>query len=371
MKKLDPCLRAELTKMSNIELQEAFSKNISFGTGGLRAKMGVGTYRLNIYTIRKMTEGYARWINSQNIDQKDRVVVIAYDNRRYSKRFATESANVLAKHHIYAYLFKELKSTPQLSYAVRKLNAFGGIVITASHNPPEYNGFKIYDHYGCQCVLRYTEEIIKFIDSIDNELEISIASEREKKDYIYFVSEDIDKEYYKDVLQLQIHPEIDKNNVKIVFTPQHGTGNIPVREVLKKAGYNVYNRYTYSYPDPDFSNTKNPNPEDSIAFDEAIKVARSMDADCVISTDPDCDRLGVMIKHKEKYIKLTGNQTGAIILKYIIEEKTKKNTIPKNPIVFSTVVTSSLGDLICKKHNITVEKTLTGFKFIGDKNTRY
>ena len=360
-------LKDELKNMSKVELEEAFYKNLSFGTGGLRAKMGVGTNKLNIYTIRKMAKGYAEWILTKGDNAKKRGIVIAFDNRHFSELFALETSYVLAKNHINVFMFRELKSTPQLSYSIRKLNAFGGIVITASHNPPEYNGFKIYDEEGCQCVLRYTDQIIKYIDDVEDELNIEIANESEKQLFINYLDSNIDEEYYRDVLKIQIHPEIEKKHTKIVYTPQHGTGNIPVYTVLKKAGYNIIVVKSQSKPDPNFSNTKDPNPENLAAFEEALKIAKNNDADCIISTDPDCDRLGVMVKHSGKYMIISGNQLGAIILKYLIEEKIQQNSKKKNFIVFNTVVTSSLGDLLCQKYGITVEKTLTGFKYIGDK----
>lgn len=364
---LDETLKNELNQLSEKELEEAFYKDLSFGTGGLRAILGGGSNRLNIYTIRKNTEGYARWIDTQGDDAKSKGVVVAYDNRYMSKEFAVETAKVLAKHHIKAYVFDSLRPTPELSFAVRELEAFGGVVITASHNPPKYNGYKIYDETGCQCVPRYTDQIIKYINSVEDELTVEIGNEEECKEFINVVPSYIDERYYEKTLSIQLHPELDKKDLKIVYSPQHGTGNIPVREVLTRAGYNVIPVESQCEPDPNYSNTKDPNPENKVAFEEGIKVAEEVDADCIICTDPDCDRLGVMVKHQGKYVALTGNQTGAILLKYILEQRTKLGSMPNNPIVYSTVVTSSLGDLICSKYNVKVDKTLTGFKFIGDK----
>lgn len=364
---LDETLRKELETLNEKEKEDAFYKDLSFGTGGLRATLGVGTNRLNIYTIRKNTEGYARWLDTQGEEAKARGVVVAYDNRHMSTEFATETAKVLAKHHIKIYVFDSLRPTPELSFAVRELNAFGGVVITASHNPPQYNGYKIYDETGCQCVLRYTNQIIKYINSVEDELAVEVANKEECQKYVSTVPSEIDERYYEEVLKIQLHPELDKSNLKIVFSPQHGTANVPVREVLKRAGYTVIPVESQCNPDPNFSNTKDPNPENKVAFEEGLKVAKETNADCIICTDPDCDRLGVMVKHSEDYVALTGNQTGAILLKYILEERTKLGTLPNNAVVFSTVVTSSLGDLICKKYGVKVDKTLTGFKFIGDK----
>lgn len=364
---LDEKLRKELEQLNDKEIEEAFYKDLGFGTGGLRAVLGVGSNRLNIYTIRKNTEGYARWIDTKGEEAKAKGVVVAYDNRHMSKEFAAETAKVLAKHHIKSYVFDSLRPTPELSFAIRELGAFGGVVITASHNPPKYNGYKIYDETGCQCVLRYTDQIIKYINSVEDELTVEIGNEEECKKFINVVPSYIDERYYEETLSIQLHPELDKKDLKIVYSPQHGTGNIPVREVLTRAGYNVIPVESQCEPDPNYSNTKDPNPENKVAFEEGIKVAKEVDADCVIATDPDCDRLGVFVKHDSEYVRLTGNQTGAILLKYIVEERIKLNTMPDNPIVYSTIVTSSLGDLICYKYGVAIDKTLTGFKFIGDK----
>lgn len=364
---LDPRLKELLYSLSEDEKKECFYKDLVFGTGGLRAKLGVGTNRLNIYTIQKCAEGYARWIETQGDHAKERGIIIAYDNRHMSKEFAMVSAKVLARHHIHSYVFDTLTPTPELSFAIREMKAFGGIVITASHNPPIYNGYKIYDETGCQCVLRYTNEIIKHINSVEDELVVPWAEDHECSTYIHSVDKSIDEKYYQSVLSIQLHNELNKDDLKIVFSPQHGTANIPVREVLSRAGYNVIPVESQCDPDPDYSNTKDPNPENIVAFEEGLKIAKEKNADAIICTDPDCDRLGVMVKHNNNYVALTGNQTGAILLKYIIEERRKLNTIPSNPIVYSTVVSSSVGDMICDKYGVKIEKTLTGFKFIGDK----
>lgn len=364
---LNELLKNELENMSAQEIQEAFCKDLEFGTGGLRALLGAGTNRLNIYTIRKSTEGYANWIEKQGNSVKERGVVIAYDNRYMSEQFAKETASVLARHHIHSYLFTSLRPTPELSFAIRYLNAFGGVMITASHNPKDYNGYKIYDEFGCQCVLRYTNEIICEINKIEEPLIVDVARSDEFSGYVDYIDSEIDNAYYNEVLKIQLHPELDKDNLKIVFSPQHGTGNIPVRAVLSKAGYRVIPVECQCNPDPNFTYTKDPNPENILSFDIGLKVAKESNADCIICTDPDCDRLGIMIKHNDDYIALTGNQLGAILLEYIICEKIKNKSMPCNPIVYNTIVTSSLGDLICKKYGIPVEKTLTGFKFIGDK----
>ena len=364
---LDASLRDELNNLSPKEIEDSFYKDLEFGTGGLRAKLGVGTNRLNIYTIRKNTEGYARWLLKQGAESFNKGIVIAYDNRHMSKEFALESAKVLATHKIKSYVFSSLRPTPELSFAIRYLGAFGGIVITASHNPKEYNGYKIYDETGCQCVLRYTDEIIEEINTVGDPLKIQIEDEDKNSSYMFYIDKEVDEAYYNEVLKIQINPQLQKDNLKIVFSPQHGTANIPVKEVLTRAGYRIIPVESQCIPDPNFSNTKDPNPENIEAFEEGLKVAQENNADCIICTDPDCDRLGVMVRHNSEYVALTGNQTGAILLQYIIEQRIKNKTLPNNPIVYNTIVTSSLGDFICQKYNIPVEKTLTGFKFIGDK----
>lgn len=364
---LDEKLKYELKHLKQSQIEELFCKYLQFGTGGLRGVMGVGTNRINIYTIRKITEGYARWIDNQKSDAKRKGIVISYDNRHYSKIFAIESAKVLARHNIKTFIFSDLRPTPELSFAIREYCAFGGIAITASHNSAEYNGYKIYDNTGCQCVLKYTDEIIKYIDTVEDELTIEVGNKEQCGNYISIVDCLIDELYYKRVLDIQLHPELDKSNLKIVFTPQHGTTGIPVQTVLNMAGYTVLPVNNQMNPDPDFTNTKDPNPENPLAFEEAMKIAKKNDADCILSTDPDGDRVAVVVKHRESFIYLTGNQLGAILLNYIIEERYSLKTMPKNPIVYNTIVTSGLGDFICQKYGIPVQKTLTGFKFIGEK----
>lgn len=364
---LDEKLKYELKHLKQSQIEELFCKYLQFGTGGLRGVMGVGTNRINIYTIRKITEGYARWIDSQKSDAKRKGIVISYDNRHDSKIFAIESAKVLARHNIKTFIFSDLRPTPELSFAIREYCAFGGIAITASHNSAEYNGYKIYDNTGCQCVLKYTDEIIKYIDTVEDELTIEVGNKEQCGNYISIVDCLIDELYYKRVLDIQLHPELDKSNLKIVFTPQHGTTGIPVQTVLNMAGYTVLPVNNQMNPDPDFTNTKDPNPENPLSFEEAMKIAKKNDADCILSTDPDGDRVAVVVKHRESFIYLTGNQLGAILLNYIIEERYSLKTMPKNPIVYNTIVTSGLGDFICQKYGIPVQKTLTGFKFIGEK----
>lgn len=350
------------------EIEECFYKDLKFGTGGIRAIMGPGPNRLNKYTIRKNSEGFARFIESKGTEAKNKGVVIAYDNRFNSKEFAYEAALVLAGHDIHVYLFESLRPTPELSFAVRYLKAQGGIVITASHNPPEYNGFKTYDEYGCQSVLRDTDVIIKYIQSVEDILKINVNSN--KVNNIEYIGIEVDEAYYKALETVEERPEL-KKDLKVVYTALHGTGNVPVRTMLSRLGYEVMPVGYQCIPDSYFSNVKSPNPENKKSFTEAIELAKQVNADIVIATDPDCDRLGIVVKHNNDYVYLTGNQTGAILLEYLLSTKKEKGTLPANGIVFDTIVTASLGAKVCEKYGVEVESTLTGFKFIGDKIREY
>lgn len=350
------------------EIEECFYKDLKFGTGGIRAIMGPGPNKLNKYTIRKNTEGFARFIESKGEEAKRKGVVITCDNRRNSQFFCEEAAKVLASHDIHVYLFESLRTTPELSFAVRHLKATGGISITASHNPPEYNGYKTYDEYGCQSVPRDTDVIIKYIQAVEDVLGVEV--DESKAENIEYIGIEVDEAYYKALETVQERPG-EQKNIKIVYTPLHGTGNIPVRTMLNRLGYEVHPVGEQCIPDPDFSKTASPNPENKKAFDRAIELAKKVDADLIVATDPDCDRLGLVVKHQEEYAYLTGNQTGAILLEYLLSTKKEKETLPSNGIVFDTIVTASLGAKVCEKYGVEVESTLTGFKFIGDKIREY
>lgn len=356
-------LHDELLSMNDKQKEEAFCQNIEFGTGGLRGILGAGINRMNIYTVRKVTKGYAEYITASGKDAMLRGVAIAYDNRRMSSRFAREAANVLSENGIKVYLFDTLRPTPELSFAVRELHAFGGIVITASHNPPEYNGYKIYDENGCQLVPRYTDVLIDIINSVP----IDLYSEPQgNSELIEIVGENIDNLYYERVAELNVNPDV-KKDIKIVYSAQHGAGNIPVREVLKRCGYDVRAVEEQCYPDTEFSNTKNPNPETAEAFELSLEIAKSENADIILVTDPDCDRVGTAILHDGEYLRMTGNQMGAVLLEYILSFKQKTGAMPENGMMINTIVTSDLGDSVARLYGLEVEKTLTGFKFIGDR----
>ena len=365
---IDADLKNELESIKDDAkgIEERFLRNIEFGTAGMRGLLGAGLNRINKYTVRRVTQGYAEYIRSKGKAACERGVVIACDNRRCSVEFTMETAGVLAANGIKAFLFDALRPTPELSFAVREMGAFGGVMITASHNPPEYNGYKLYDERGCQLVPHMIDEVIKYVDAVEDPLKVKSISLEEAGNLVQMIDASIDEKYYKAVSSIALNPDI-KKDIKVIYSPQHGTGNIPVREVLKRFGYNVIPVLEQCEPDTEFSNTKNPNPEVKAAYELALEYAERENADIVITTDPDCDRLGVAVKQNGEYILMTGNQSAAVILEYILEQRTLKNSMPKNPVMFNTVVTSDLGDAVCKAYGVEVEKTLTGFKFIGDK----
>ncbi len=369
----DPITQAELSAIAgnDKEIKERFFCDLAFGTGGLRGVIGAGTNRINKYIVRKTTQGYAEYVKKAGADACRRGVVIAHDNRRFSIEFAEETAGVLAANGIKAYLFDSLRPTPELSFSVRELGAFGGVMITASHNPPEYNGYKLYDERGCQLVPDVNDAVVAEIERIDDPLTIKSLSKEEAGDLIVTVDPSIDETYYEAVMKIVQNKDLDKSDVKIVYSPQHGTGNVPVRTVLSRLGYNVIPVEEQCVPDTEFSKTLNPNPEMADAYVLALEYAKKADADIVITTDPDCDRLGVAVKHKGEYVRMTGNQSAAVLLEYILSQKAEKGTLPKNGVMFNTIVTSDLGDRICESYGVSVEKTLTGFKFIGDKVYRH
>lgn len=365
--KIDEATRKELLNMTEAEIEDAFYKDIEFGTAGIRGIIGAGTNRLNVYTVRKATQGYAEYLMSHEFREVRRGVVIAYDNRRMSYEFALATAGVFAANGIKSYIFESLRPTPELSFAVRYLDCFAGVVITASHNPPEYNGYKIYDSHGCQLVPEYCDQVTICVNKVHDELGVKCLSLEEAGDLIKIIGSDVDEAYYEAVKQIQVNPDVDKTNLKIVYSPQHGTGNVPVRRVLSDLGYNVIPVLEQCSPDTEFSNTKSPNPEVAAAYDLAIEKAKAENADIIITTDPDCDRLGVAVRQDGEYVLMTGNQGGAVLLNYILSSLKAQNRLPDNALVFNTVVTSDLGDRVCEKYGVGVEKTLTGFKFIGNK----
>ncbi len=369
-KKLDKHLRKELESMTPEQIEDAFGANVEFGTAGMRGLLGVGPNRLNIYTIRKATVAFAKYLLEIQPDFKQTGVAIAYDNRYMSKEFAFESAKVLASYDIKSYVYSSLRSTPQLSFTVRTLGCLGGIMITASHNPKEYNGYKVYDHTGCQLVPAMIDKVIHYIDQIEDELSIDVELTKEQIQLIHLIDNDLDAEYKNRVMDIQVRPELDKD-LLIVFSAQHGAGFPTVFDVLSASGYELLLEEKQCQPDPAFSHTLTPNPEEADAYMQSIHLAKEHDADLIISTDPDADRVGVVIKHEKDYHLLSGNQTGAILMEYLFSTLQEKHMMPKNPVMFNTIVTSDLGEKVASAYGVETEKTLTGFKFIGEKIENY
>ncbi|QIZ68969.1 phospho-sugar mutase [Geobacillus subterraneus] len=375
---LDPELRNILEQHRDDErwLEDCFYKNLEFGTGGMRGEIGPGTNRMNIYTVRKASEGLARYIQSFGDEAKQRGVVIAYDSRHKSPEFAMEAAKTLATNGIQTYVFDELRPTPELSFAVRHLRAFSGIVITASHNPPEYNGYKVYGEDGGQLPPDTADEVIRYVNEVDNELAVRVEDEEtlKQKGLIRIIGKEIDDAYIDAVKTISLHPELAKEtDMNIVFTPLHGTSNKPVRRALAELGYqNVFVVKEQEQPDPNFSTVASPNPEEHAAFALAIELGKQVNADLLIATDPDADRLGIAVKNEQgEYIVLTGNQTGGLLLHYLLSQRKEKGLLPPNGVVLKTIVTSEFGRAIAASFGLETIDTLTGFKFIGEKIKEY
>ena len=368
---LDSSYKEVLEHMTEKEKNDAFYTTIEFGTAGMRGLLGPGTNRINLHTIRKANEGFAAYIEAQGEEAKQRGVAIGYDNRHMSPEFAMDSARVLAKHGIRSYVFESLRPTPELSFAVRYFHCFGGIMVTASHNPKEYNGYKLYDEKGCQLVPALAQQVIDRVNAVKDELAITADVSAEEEKLITVIGKEVDEEYYKNVLSIQLNPDVDKDLIKIIFTPEHGTANIPVKEVYTRAGYHFVAVEEQCTPDPDFSNTPTPNPEEPGSYELALEYAKREDADIILVCDPDADRMGVGVKHEGEYKLLTGNQSGSVLIEYILSQLSEKGQMPPHPVMFNTVVTSDLGEKIANKYGVECEKTLTGFKFIGEKVAKY
>ncbi len=356
---LDSETAAELRSLDKKEIEDRFYKNLEFGTGGMRGKMGAGPNRMNVYTVARATEGLADYINGTAAGQKS--VVIAYDSRNNSRLFAETAARTLAGRNAKVYLFDTLMPTPVLSFAVRYLKCSAGLVITASHNPREYNGYKVYDENGCQLVPKYADKLIDCVNAEDIKPGVKNADIGGKAELIEKVGSEVLDAFLNEVKKLSVYP--DKSDLKIVYTPLHGTGNIPVRRILE--GRDVTVLPEQEMPDGNFSTVRSPNPEEKDALDLAVKKAKSIGADIVIGTDPDCDRIGVAVKQGDDFTLLSGNQTGALLLDFIL--KFKKDRLGDAPTVVTTIVTGALGAEIAKSYGCDVVYTLTGFKYIGEK----
>ena len=358
-------VKKQLREMTDQQIKDAFYTDVAFGTAGMRGLMGYGSNRLNIYTIRKATQGFANYLNHNNKHS----VAIAYDNRYNSKDFAFDCAKLLASNGIEVYIFDSLRPTPELSYTVRYFKCDGGIMITASHNPKEYNGYKLYDETGCQLIPEIAEQVIAEISKLGDMLGIKPADGYDES-LIHVVNKEVDDAYYADCLSIQLRKDVDKN-FKIAFSPEHGASYHPVMDTLKMAGYDVVEVASQSVPDPAFGATKTPNPEEPGAYEEVLKLAKEIDAKLLLVCDPDGDRMGVGIKQGDEYIVLNGNQTGALLLEYILSTHEDLGIKVENPCMFNTVVTSDIGEAIARYHGCDNERTLTGFKYIGNKVRQY
>lgn len=369
--------KKELLSIENNEkeIEERFYKNLEFGTGGLRGVIGAGTNRINKYTVRRATYGLANYIlNKCGEEGKTKGVVIAYDSRYKSEEFSTETAKTLAACGIKAYIFDSLRTTPQLSFAVRHLGCVAGVVITASHNPPEYNGYKVYWTDGGQVCPNIAEEIIKEVNKIEDYS--TIPTTDKDNELITLLDDKVDRAFIDAVKEQVIRQDIiDKvgKDMKIIFTPIHGTGNLPIRKALDEVGFkNVAVVKEQEMPDCKFSTVEYPNPEEKAVFDIAIEMAKKDGADIIIGTDPDCDRVGVVVKNTEgEYVVLNGNQVGSLLVDYVISNKIDQIKTMNNPTIVKTIVTSELGANIAKSYGVGSVDTLTGFKFIGEKIHEY
>ena len=361
------------------EIKERFYKSLEFGTAGMRGIIGAGTNRMNVYTVRKATRGVCRYIERKFGDEgKNRGVVIAHDSRRMSREFCEEAAATLAAYGIKAFVFDSLRATPMLSFASRYLNCQMGIVITASHNPKEYNGYKVYGSYGGQICVDEANEIIDEVNSIESLGDIKVGSFDSylESGMITVLDDDVDNAFNEAVLsQVRDKKMVSENGdkLRIIYTPIHGTGNVPVRRALKDAGFtDVAVVKEQELPDTEFSTVEYPNPEEKAVFNIAIDMAKESNADLIIGTDPDCDRVGIVVRDNNgEYVVLNGNQTGAIIVNYLFSKMNEAGNIPEKPVVIKTIVTSELGAAIAEHYGAEVVNTLTGFKFIGEKIHEY
>ena len=367
-------LRQDLENMDEKTKEDAFYTNLEFGTAGMRGLIGAGTNRINIYVVRQATEGLARLIESKGGNEKERGVAIAYDSRHFSPEFAFESAAVLAKHGIKSYVFESLRPTPELSFAVRHLNCFAGIMVTASHNPAPFNGYKVYGEDGGQMPPHDADALTTYIRAIENPFAVEVADvEAEKASgLIEVIGEAVDVEYLKEVKDVNINPALIEEfgkDMKIVYTPLHGTGEMLARRALAQAGFDsVQVVEAQATPDPDFSTVKSPNPESQAAFALAEELGRKVGADVLVATDPDADRVGVEVLQKDgSYLNLSGNQIGAIMAKYILEAHKNAGTLPENAALCKSIVSTDLVTKIAESYGATMFNVLTGFKFIAEK----
>lgn len=369
--KVSPAMKDEMRKMSPQEVDESFFKNIEFGTAGMRGILGPGTNRMNFFTIQRAAVGFALYLFETFPKAKELGVVISHDNRCMSREFTMQITDIFSKMGLKSYIFDALRPTPELSFAVRYKKACGGIMITASHNPKEYNGFKVYDQHGCQLVPAKIAKLIAIIDRLPDELSLEIPPSLNRGETIVLDS-DVDEEYIRLVKEIQLNPALPKRGFRIVYTPNHGTSYVNAMRVFKDCGYEVYPVLSQVDPDPDFKGTLSPNPEEKKAYIEPIKLAQEIGAHFIVMTDPDGDRVGVSyLAQSGEYELFTGNQSAALLIDYLLGERKKKGLLAKNGVFYDTIVTSDLGRTIAKSYGLKVETFLTGFKFIGDRIQYY
>lgn len=367
----DDAFRSELKAIADKpeEIDERFYKDLEFGTAGMRGIIGAGRNRINRYVVRKATQGFANFLLQRREQvQSEQAVVIAYDSRRYSPEFAMETARVMAANGIKAYLFTAVRTTPELSFAVRHLKCLGGVMITASHNPPAYNGYKVYDETGCQLVPHLATQLVEHVQRIEDFESVKLFSEEEAKafDLLEMIDEQVDVPYREMVVEVSERPTVLKNStLKTVYTPLHGTGGQTVTEVLDAVGYKgLVPVMSQMAPDGEFPTCQEPNPESEAAFDEALKVAATSGADLIVATDPDCDRIGFMVKTDSGYQMISGNQIGSLFMEYLLSSR--EGLTPRQYVV-NTIVSSDLAKAQAAHYNVALKQTLTGFKFIGEQ----
>ena len=368
---VDEKTKAELKAMDQKAIDDAFFKDVEFGTAGMRGVLGPGTNRMNEFTVRKATVAFGYYLLELFPNAKSEGVVISHDNRHMSREFTLLSAKTLNDLGIKAYIFDSLRPTPELSFAVRYLKACGGIMITASHNPKQYNGYKVYDETGCQLVPDKIKRLLEILADLPNELDVKYEV-AEKRGETIMLDNKVDDEYVRLVESIAINRDLDKSNFKVVFTPNHGTSYVNSMRIFNDLGYKIYPVMSQVDPDPDFSGTLSPNPEDARSFIEPIKLAKEINADLIVMTDPDGDRVGLGYKATDgSYQTLTGNQSAALLMDYIFSQKQQKGTLSKDGVMYYTIVTSSLGGDIARHYGVKVEEFLTGFKFIGNRIDYY
>ncbi len=372
----------DFIKDNEQEIKERFSLELAFGTAGMRGEVGLGTYRMNSYTVKRATEGVAKYLISLGKEAMERGVVIAYDTRRFSREFALNVAEVLTAYKIKGYLFEDVRPVPMCSYSVRALGAEVGVMITASHNPKEYNGYKVYGPDGAQMSPEATKKVVSFIEEIKDPFSVTyspLSMDSFKKgvenvkisDYVTIVGKSVDEGYFNELSKLSLSPEIVKERgkgIKLVYTPIHGAGYYPVTTMFNRMGINATVVDEQANPDTEFSTVRVPNPENADTLSMGVALGNKIGADVVLGTDPDSDRLGVAVRDdKGEFVLLTGNQIGILLLDYILSKKIEDGVLPKNGAVVKTIVTSTLADRLAEKRGMTVYNVLTGFKFIGEK----